>query len=78
MSSGIRRFSAQDFENLQDRVHVVWRDRDLQHVLQPAADYAKTAIGGWLQNVLKITIAPDNMDAILEVFNILGAEASYA
>jgi len=42
------------------------------------ADYAKTAIGGWLQNVLKITIAPDNMDAILEVFKILGAEASYA
>lgn len=40
------------------------------------ADYAKTRIGGWLQQVLKITIAPDNMDAILEVFKILGAEAS--
>ena len=40
------------------------------------ADYAKTQIGGWLQNVLKITIAADNMDAILEVFKILGAEAS--
>jgi hypothetical protein len=42
------------------------------------ADYTRTQIGGWLQNVLKITIAPDNMDAILEVFKILGAEASYA
>jgi len=42
------------------------------------ADYAKTTLGGWIQHTLGIAIAPDNMDAILEVFKILGAEASYA
>lgn len=42
------------------------------------ADYAKTALGGWIQQTLGIAIEPDNMGAILEVFKILGAEASYA
>ncbi|MFM9926177.1 hypothetical protein VLK31_24535 [Variovorax sp. H27-G14] len=42
------------------------------------ADYAKTRLGGWLQQTLGIAIAPDNMAAILQVFKILGAEASYA
>ncbi len=42
------------------------------------ADYAKTRIGGWLQQTLGIAIEPDNMAAILQVFKILGAEASYA
>jgi len=42
------------------------------------ADYARTQLGRWLQETLGIAIAPDNMDAILEVFKILGAEASYA
>ena len=41
------------------------------------ADYAKTLLGGWLQDTLGIAIAPDNMAAILQVFKILGAEASY-
>ncbi|RYZ06714.1 MAG: hypothetical protein EOO24_11510, partial [Comamonadaceae bacterium] len=40
------------------------------------ADYARTHIGGWLQHGLGIALVPDNMDAILEVFKILGAEAS--
>jgi hypothetical protein len=42
------------------------------------ADYARTQLGSWLQDTLGIAIAPDNMDAILAVFKILGAEASYA
>ena len=42
------------------------------------ADYAKTALGGWIQQTLGIAIAPENMGAILEVFKILGVEASYA
>ena len=42
------------------------------------ADYAKTLLGGWLQDTLGIAIEPDNMAAILQVFKILGAEASYA
>ncbi|HSV61015.1 MAG TPA: hypothetical protein VLJ19_19130 [Variovorax sp.] len=42
------------------------------------ADYARTLLGGWIQNTLGIAIAPDNMAAILQVFKILGAEASYA
>jgi hypothetical protein len=42
------------------------------------ADYARTLLGGWIQNTLGIAIAPDNMAAILRVFKILGAEASYA
>ncbi|MDM0117244.1 hypothetical protein QTI66_34555 [Variovorax sp. J22R133] len=40
------------------------------------ADYAKTRLGHWIQHSLGIAIAPDNMDAILQVFKILGAEAS--
>jgi len=40
------------------------------------ADYARTALGGWIQGTLGIAIAPDNMSAILRVFKILGAEAS--
>lgn len=42
------------------------------------ADYARTRIGGWLQNTLGIAIEPGNMAAILQVFKILGVEASYA
>jgi len=41
------------------------------------ADYAKTRLGQWIQQTLGIAIAPDNMDVILQVFKILGAEASY-
>ncbi|MDA7418756.1 hypothetical protein PGB34_20475 [Xenophilus arseniciresistens] len=40
------------------------------------ADYGKTAIGRWLQEELGIALVPDNVDAILAVFKILGAEAS--
>jgi hypothetical protein len=42
------------------------------------ADYAKTQLGGWITQTLGIAIEPENMAAILEVFKILGAEASYA
>lgn len=42
------------------------------------ADYAKTLLGSWIQHTLGIAIAADNMAAILRVFKILGAEASYA
>jgi len=42
------------------------------------ADYAKTLLGSWLQDTLGIAIEPGNMAAILQVFKILGAEASYA
>lgn len=42
------------------------------------ADYAKTLLGSWIQETLGIAIAADNMAAILRVFKILGAEASYA
>ena len=42
------------------------------------ADYAKTRLGGWIQQTLGIALEPDNMGAILQVFKILGAEASYA
>jgi hypothetical protein len=42
------------------------------------ADYAKTRLGGWLQQTLGIAIEAENMAAILQVFKILGAEASYA
>lgn len=43
-----------------------------------SADYARTRLGGWIQQTLGIAIAPENMAAILQVFKILGAEASYA
>lgn len=42
------------------------------------ADYGRTLIGSWLQGTLGLTMTPDNMAAILQVFKILGAEASYA
>ena len=42
------------------------------------ADYARTALGRWISQTLGIAISPDNMGAILLVFKILGAEASYA
>ena len=42
------------------------------------ADYARTRLGGWIQQTLGIAIDAENMDAILQVFKILGAEASYA
>ena len=42
------------------------------------ADYRRTLIGGWLQGTLGLEIEADNMAAILQVFKILGAEASYA
>ncbi len=41
-------------------------------------DYARTQIGRWLQETLGIAVVPDHMAAILEVFKILGAEASYS
>jgi hypothetical protein len=41
------------------------------------ADYARTQLGGWIQDTLGIAITPDNMAAILRVFKILGAEASW-
>ena len=41
------------------------------------ADYARTTLGQWLTGTLGIAIDPDNMAAILQVFKILGAEASY-
>ena len=42
------------------------------------ADYGRTHIGRWLQEGLGLTMAAENMGAILQVFKILGAEASYA
>ena len=42
------------------------------------ADYAQTTLGRWLSGTLGIAIEADNMAAILQVFKILGAEASYA
>ena len=42
------------------------------------ADYAKTTLGGWIRRPWASRSTPDNMDAILQVFKILGAEASYA
>ncbi|CAN5717182.1 hypothetical protein BH11PSE13_BH11PSE13_11230 [soil metagenome] len=42
------------------------------------ADYARTTLGQWLSGTLGIAIDPENTGAILQVFKILGAEASYA
>ncbi|MDM0039708.1 hypothetical protein QTH89_24920 [Variovorax sp. J22G21] len=42
------------------------------------ADYARTTLGQWITQTLGIAIEADNMGAILQVFKILGAEASYA
>ncbi|MGJ7495216.1 hypothetical protein ACSFA8_09080 [Variovorax sp. RT4R15] len=42
------------------------------------ADYARTTLGQWITGTLGIAIEADNMGAILQVFKILGAEASYA
>ena len=42
------------------------------------ADYARTTLGQWLTGTLGIAIDPENIGAILQVFKILGAEASYA
>jgi len=42
------------------------------------ADYARTRLGGWIAQTLGIAIERENMAAILQVFKILGAEASYA
>jgi hypothetical protein len=41
------------------------------------SDYAKTQLGGWMEQTLGIAIHAENMKAILSVFKILGAEASY-
>ncbi|ATA52303.1 MULTISPECIES: hypothetical protein [Variovorax] len=41
------------------------------------AGYAQTRIGSWIGQTLGIAIEADNMAAILQVFKILGAEASY-
>lgn len=42
------------------------------------ADYARTTLGQWISQTLGIAIEAGNMAAILQVFKILGAEASYA
>jgi hypothetical protein len=42
------------------------------------SDYAKTMLGGWIENTLGIPIHAENMNAILSVFKILGVQASYA
>ena len=42
------------------------------------ADYARTTLGQWITQTLGIAIEAGNMGAILQVFKILGAEASYA
>jgi hypothetical protein len=42
------------------------------------ADYARTTLGQWITQTLGIAIEAQNMGAILQVFKILGAEASYA
>jgi hypothetical protein len=42
------------------------------------ADYARTTLGQWLTGTLGIAVDPENIGAILQVFKILGAEASYA
>ena len=42
------------------------------------ADYARTTLGQWISGTLGIEIEADNMAAILQVFKILGAQASYA
>lgn len=42
------------------------------------ADYGRTLIGHWLHAELGLRIEAENMAAILQVFKILGAEASYA
>lgn len=42
------------------------------------ADYARTTLGQWISQTLGIAIEAGNMGAILQVFKILGAEASYA
>lgn len=42
------------------------------------ADYARTTLGQWLTGKLGIAIDPENIGAILQVFKILGAEASCA
>ena len=41
-------------------------------------DFAKTLIGAWVQQDLRVPIAADNMAVILAIFKILGVEASYA
>ncbi|WP_077002950.1 hypothetical protein [Variovorax sp. KK3] len=41
------------------------------------ADYARTTLGQWITQTLGIAIEGGNMGAILQVFKILGAEASY-
>lgn len=41
------------------------------------ADYARTTLGRWIAQTLGIAIVADNVAAILQVFQILGAEASY-
>lgn len=42
------------------------------------ADYARTRLGAWLEQTLGIALAPENRTAIGQVFQILGAEASWA
>lgn len=42
------------------------------------SDYAKTTLGRWIEETLGIAIRPDHSQAILQVFQILGVEASYA
>lgn len=42
------------------------------------ADYARTRLGAWLEQTLGITLKPENRSAIGHVFQILGAEASWA
>ena len=41
------------------------------------SEYAKTLLGGWIEQTLGIPIHAENMKAILSVFKILGAQASY-
>ncbi|MEJ8824769.1 hypothetical protein WKW80_22465 [Variovorax humicola] len=41
-------------------------------------DYARTTLGQWITQTLGIAIEPGNMGVILQVFKILGVEASYA
>jgi hypothetical protein len=42
------------------------------------ADYSKTQLGQWIEKTLGVPIHAENMQVILSIFKILGAQASYA
>ncbi len=72
LSGVAARYSVTSYHYRAGRLGLVHKRQGL------TSDYAKTMLGAWIEKILGIPIHAENMNVILSVFKILGAQASYA